>query len=42
MASHNFLILSDKSKFFCAIICNRFTAYLNEMSVSQVLLAAKK
>jgi len=36
MASHNFLILSDKSNSVLNLTCNRFAAELNEMSVSQV------
>jgi hypothetical protein len=35
MASHNFLILSDKSRPVLDLICNRFAAELNEISVSQ-------
>jgi len=36
VASHNFLILSAKSKPVLDFICNRFAAELNEISVSQV------
>ena len=35
MTSHNFLILSDKSRPVLDLICNRFAAELNEISVSQ-------